>query len=190
MREPLAILATVAVLGVGVAEPGAAGGATAPPIPVDQAHLSGSFVMSGRVTVARGIAGERVGQSIARHWGFHADCPTGACTTVTLVRPRATGRDTTLLHLVRPGLYIGNGAFFAPLRCGTHVWARGDIVPFTIAVRITTAALSDGRVVATGLSAAYTNPIRLNRTPCVTPGGHDAATYTGSLLVPAASGAT
>ena len=183
MRVRLALLAAVA-LGAPVVVPAGAGGATS--APVDQAHLSGSFVMSGRVTVARNIPGERVGQLVTRQWGFHANCPFGPCETVTLVRPRATGWDTLSLEQVGPGVYSGRGSFYAPLQCGRHVWPRGALIPFTITVQITTAVTTSNDIAATAITATYTNTARINRTPCVGVLGHDAASYAGTLLVAAA----
>jgi hypothetical protein len=184
MSPRRAILAAVAaaVATTAAAVPAAAGGTS--PAPTDQAHLSGSFVMSGRVTVASNIPGEKAGQLVSRQWGFHANCPSGPCETVTLVRPRATGRDTVVLTQTGPGLYSGPGVFYAPVRCARHVWPRGALVPFTITVRITTATATNTDIVTTAITATYINRARINRTPCVAVLGHDAASYTGTLLVP------
>ncbi len=183
--------AAFAVLAAAAPAPAAAAAsrtatATAPaaattPAPPGQARLSGSFGLSGKITVARLVPGERVGQTVTRTWGLHADCPTGACATETLVRQRAGGRDTVTLRRRSPGYYVGTGSFFAPLRCGAHVWRRGALVPFTITVRVTAAVVYNGAL-ATAISATYTNTRRTNRTPCVAVLGHDAAIYQGGLL--------
>jgi hypothetical protein len=94
-----------------------------------------------------------------------------------------------LLQLRSPGYYVGTGSFYAPLRCGRHVWPRGASVPFTITVRVTAAALAGSEVLATQIAATYTNRARFNRTPCVAAPSHDAATYVGAPL-PAPSGGT
>ncbi len=178
-----ALLATAAAASTLTAAAAADTPAAAPGV----ARLSGNFKLSGRITVARLVPGEHVGQTVTRTWGFHANCPTGACDTETLVRNRAGGRDTVTLHRRQPGYYVGNGSFYAPLRCGSHLWRRGAVVPFTITVRITAAVLFGGPV-ATAVSATYTNRSRINRTPCVGVLGHDAAAYNGQVLPAAPTG--
>jgi hypothetical protein len=176
-----AVLSVLAAAVIATAPAAAATSTAATAAPPGQARLSGSFGLTGTVTVARLVPGERVGQTVSRTWGFHADCPTGACATETLVRPRAGGRDTVTLRRRAPGYYVGTGSFFAPLRCGAHVWGRGALVPFTITVRITAAVVYKGAL-ATAISATYTNTHRINRTPCFAVLGHDAAAYQGGLL--------
>jgi hypothetical protein len=150
-----------------------------------RARLQGSFLLAGRVTAAKNISGEHVGQNVARTWTFNSRCRTGECATVSLVRTRTGGRDALVLHRKSPGYYTGSGSFYAPLRCGSHTWPRGETVPFTVTVRVSAAAMV-GRVdLATRVSAVYTNRSRGNRTPCVAVLGHDAATYHGRLVAPA-----
>ena len=170
---------------LGTAGPAAA--VTPPPPTPANARLQGRFAASGRVTVASNIPGERVGQTVSRTWTFTPSCATGVCSTIFLVRSRASGSDQLVLSLRAPGYYVGSGSFFAPLRCGRHTWRRGSVVPFTITVLVTAAALAGSDVVATQISATYTNPARSNRTPCVAVLGHDAAVYTGQV-VPTAGG--
>ena len=75
---------------------------------------------------------------------------------------------SSILHRRRPAYYVGKGSFFAPLRCGGRTYPKGQKVPFTIKVWITTAQLStSGEDVAIRVRATYTNSTRINRTPCV-----------------------
>jgi hypothetical protein len=149
------------------------------------ARLQGSFLLAGRVTVARNVRGVRVGQNVMRTWNFIPACSIGACRTVVLRRGRTGGADTVTLHRRSLGYYTGTGSFDASLRCGTHTYRRGQSVPFVITVRVTAAVLSAGIVVATRVAASYTNRSRTNLTPCVAELGHDAATYHGHLIPPA-----
>jgi hypothetical protein len=146
------------------------------------ARLQGQFRMAGRVTRASNVHGVHVGDKVTRTWTFTPGCPTGACGTVVLVRNRGRGTDRVTLHRKRPGYYTGHSSFYAPLRCGGRVYKRGELVPFTITVRVRAAAVSGGIVVATRISGSYTNRSRTNRTPCVLLPGHDAATYRGQLI--------
>jgi hypothetical protein len=171
-------MALAVVLGV----PGPAAAAAPPPPTPANARLQGQFALSGRVTVAKNVRGERVGQTVSRTWTFTPSCATGVCSTIVLVRSRAAGSDQLVLRLRAPGYYVGSGGFFAPLSCGQHTWRRGSMVPFTITVRVTTAALAGSDVVATRISATYTNRSRSNRTSCVAVLGHDAAVYTGQVV--------
>lgn len=150
------------------------------------ARLLGPYDLAGHVTVAKRVLGERAGQNFHRTWTFFPTCRAGSCATVGLVRTRAGGSDRLTLHREAPGSYSGAGRFIAPLRCGRRTYARGQAVPFTVTVRVTAAvALSSGEVVATRVSASYTNSSRTNLTPCFAVLGHDAATYHGhSVPVP------
>jgi hypothetical protein len=185
MSRGAAQLATALAVTLGAAGPAAA--VTPPPPTPANARLEGQFALSGRVTVAKNVRGERVGQTVRRTWTFTPSCATGACGTIVLVRNRAAGSDQLVLSLRSPGYYVGSGSFFAPLRCGRHTWPRGSVVPFTITVRVNAAALAGSDVVATQISASYTNRRRINRTPCVAVLGHDAAVYAGQV-VPATGG--
>jgi hypothetical protein len=149
--------------------------------------LTGQFTLAGRVTVAKNIKGERVGEQFGRTWTFTPQCPGAACTTVKLVRPRAGGSDTVLLHKTAPGDYAGSGSFYAPLRCAGRTYRRGEFVPFKITVTVTAAAARSNLEFATRISATYTNRYRKNLTACVQIPGHDAASYHGHLL-PSPSG--
>jgi hypothetical protein len=171
------------MLMVAMLAPVAPASAVPPPAPTPaNARLQGQFQLSGRITVAKNVRGERVGQTVTRTWTFTPSCASGVCPTIVLVRRRATGSDQLVLNLRTPGYYVGSGRFFAPLRCGRRTWRRGSVVPFTIAVRVTAAALAGSDVVATQIRAAYTNRTRINRTPCVAVLGHDAAVYSGQVV--------
>jgi hypothetical protein len=172
----LAVIGATAVATV----PAAATTTTRPPLAA--ARLQGQFTMSGRVTVAVHIRGERVGQKVRRTWTFAPTCPTGQCVEVGLGRTRAAGTDLLRLFRTGPARYSGHGVFYVPLKCGSTTYAQGESVPFTITVRITAAALSAGIPVATAIKATYTNRSRTNLTNCVAVPGHDAATYAGTVI--------
>ncbi len=162
---------------------GSTASAVTPPTPTPaNARLQGQFRLAGRVTVARDVRGEHVGQKVIRTWTFTPLCATGVCATIRLVRSRAAGSDQLVLTRRIPGYYVGAGSFFAPLRCGGHTWRRGSRVPFTITVRVTAATLAGSAVVAMQIAATYTNRSRSNRTPCVAVLGHDAAVYSGQVV--------
>lgn len=158
-----------------------AGGADAQPPPTPSAQLQGTFHMTGTVTVAKNIRGERVGDVAQRTWTFTPLCPTGPCATVQLARQRATGTDTLVLQAVGPTTYTGTGRFYAPLRCTGLIYAAGQAVPFKITVRVAATAPSPNGTVVSAITAAYVNRARLNLTPCIGVLGHDSATYTGQL---------
>ena len=145
------------------------------------ARLDGQFTLSGRVTVAVNVRGERVGQLVTRTWTFSSSCPTGACPAVRLARARSAGIDQLTLRQRAPAYYTGTGQFYAPLTCAGRAYARGEVVPFTITVRITAATTVGALVQATEIKATYTNKARMNLTPCVAAQSRDAATYSGRL---------
>jgi hypothetical protein len=149
------------------------------------ARLADQFQLTGRITAARHVRGERVGATVLRMWTFTPLCAAGPCKRIRLSRQRAAGVDALVLNLRRADYYVGRGRFFAPVRCGGRRYARGESVPFTVTVRITGAVLSAGTAVATRIHATYTNRRRFNRTPCVVVPGHDAAVYRGTLAPPA-----
>jgi hypothetical protein len=154
--------------------------AAQPPAPT--ARLAGTFQMSGKVTAARYVYGEGVGQFVQRTWTFTPLCPSGPCAKVQLVRGRATGSDTLELRAVSASVYVGTGRFYAPLRCAGRIYPSGEAIPFRIrlTVRATQPAPAGGTM-ATAITATYLNTVRLNQTPCVAVLGHDSAHYTGTL---------
>jgi hypothetical protein len=174
MTPRLAAAILLAIL----AAAGLTASASAQPATSD-ALLGGSFQMSGRVTVAHNVRGERVGQVVTRTWTFTPECTTGPCAAVQLVRGRATGSDTLTLQRTPTGTYTGSGLFYAPLRCSGRIYPRGQEIPFRITVRITAA----NGTTASAISASYVNRERTNLTPCIGVLGHDSAHYVG-LLTP------
>jgi hypothetical protein len=147
--------------------------------PTTDALLKGTFQMSGRVSVAANVRGERVGQVVTRTWTFTPQCAAAPCASVQLVRGRANGTDTITLGQTPTGTYAGSGVFYAPLRCSGHIYPRGQEIPFRITVRIT----ATNETTASAISATYVNRQRTNLTPCIGVLGHDSARYTG-LLAP------
>jgi hypothetical protein len=146
-----------------------------------QARLSGTFVLAGRITTAVRVPGERPGQTVLRNWTFTPQCANGVCAQIGLARQRGPNTDNLLLDHTGPATYSGSGSFFAALKCGTRTYTLGARVPFTVTVTITAAVRSSIGVLATRVSATYTNRRRINRTPCVGVLGHDAATYHGHV---------
>jgi hypothetical protein len=171
-----------ATLLAGAAAAPAAGAGT-----LAQARLQGAFAMNGRVTDAVNAGGEHVGETIRRAWTFASTCPTGACATVALKRARNRAdpplTDQLTLHRRSPGYYTGTSTFLAPQRCAGVRYRKGEAVPFTITVRITAAQTIGDQVLATRVRAFYRNPKRVGLTHCVTPPAHDAARYTGRLVI-------
>jgi hypothetical protein len=156
--------------------------AVAQPAP-SQARLEGTFQLTGRITVARHIRGEHVGQVVQRTWMFAPLCATGPCAQVRVVRARATGTDSLILTQTTPGHYAGSGQFFAPLECAGTVYAGGEEIPFKINVQITASTTAaDGTTVASAISATYVNRSRLNLTRCVIVLGYDSARYSGPVV--------
>lgn len=179
-RLLLVTMAGLALSAVGApGRTGTAGAAVSAP----DARLEGPFALTGHITVAKRVLGERAGQSIPRTWTFFPTCAEGPCASVRLIRERAGGSDRLTLVRRAAGTYAGSGQFIAPLRCGRRTYARGQSVPFTITVHLTaTARLSSGSVIATALTATYTNSTRTNLTRCFAVLGHDAAVYTGQAV--------
>jgi hypothetical protein len=170
----IAALATVAPAAAAVA-----------PSPFAGARLEGQFSMQARITVAHNVVRERVGERLDRTWTFRPLCAGGACAQIQLVRNRAGGADVLTLDQTTPGSYAGDGLFYAPLSCAGKTYVRGESVPFRITVKITGESSSG---FATTVTATYLNRSRRNLTRCVDIPGHDAASYTGQLAVPATGG--
>ncbi|MGZ4202944.1 MAG: hypothetical protein ACXVRH_12890 [Thermoleophilaceae bacterium] len=171
-----------AAFGGGAARGGgvAPGGGAVQPTSLAAARLEGTFSLAGTVTVARDIPGERAGRHYLRTWRFTAPCRSGSCSSARLVRDRGKGRDRLTLRRRGSDYYVGSGRFYAPARCGRRTYARGILVPFTIAVRVTSVGPNAaGVLVARHLRAQYRNTSRTNLTPCVSALGHDAASYHG-----------
>jgi hypothetical protein len=148
------------------------------------ARLQGTFAMTGQISRAVNVPGERAGHRVSRTWVFTSLCPTGPCAQVLVVRGRGRGvpRVKAVLTLHSPGYYIGQAVFYAPLRCGSRIYRPGERVHYRLAVRITAATPVAGQAMATTLVASYASGTRDNMTPCVDPvGQRDAASYAGAL---------
>jgi hypothetical protein len=159
---------------------GATGGAAA-------GRLEGTFLVAGRITAAVGVPGEVKGTTIARYWGFSSACPVGQCHTVTLERQTAGAPLYVLLKRYAIGRYRGRSAFSAPVMCGSRVRKVGELIPYTVTIRVTQSEPGADGLDATHLDATYVNLTRTNLTRCVNALGHDAAKYHGHLLVSAAT---
>jgi hypothetical protein len=183
MRARAAVLVALGILGVLGGPVSGATGAPANPLPA-QARLGGVWSMLGEVTTAVGVPGEYRGESVTRAWTFTPLCPTGQCPTVALQRNRSGGIDSLVLARRSPGYYTGTGSFYAPVRCHRVSYRKGQLVPFTITVRITGAVATTAAVDATRITATYRNRKRIGLTRCVSPPSYDSARYEG---VPAAT---
>jgi hypothetical protein len=187
MRARLGSLVTVGAVAALATLTAPLSAAAASPDPLlAQARLGGVWGMLGTVTKAVGIPGEHRGEKVSRTWTFTPQCVTGQCPTVALQRNRAGGTDSLLLTLRSPGYYTGAGSFYAAVRCRGISYAKGELVPFTVAVRITAAVATSAAVDATHVTATYRNRQRIGLTRCVSPPSHDSASYRGA---PSATGA-
>jgi hypothetical protein len=184
MRK-LAVAATIVLLGAGAQ---AAGADTL----AQQARLQGIYTADGLVTHAVGVRGEYVGEHVTRKWEFTPMCAVGACPTVELTRQRGsrTSRlfNRLILYRQQPGYYTGRGTFTIPIRCGRRVVKRGQRVPFTITLTITSAAAVGTTVLATGFTATYRNTHRIGLTRCYNPPSYDSAHYVGAPATPPPTG--
>lgn len=151
--------------------------------PVD-AHLQGTFAMKGTITRADNVKGEQKGDSIKRTWKFQSKCARDvpACKTVTLRRERSAHHvDKLVLTHDGTGSYSGKGKFYFALRCAGKTYDQGGEARVKIALKITRAATVKGEPFATKVTSEYSNPKRINHTPCGGDLGHDAASYTGTV---------
>jgi hypothetical protein len=156
-------------------------------VPTSTALLTGTFTMHGRITVAVGVTGEHVGQTITRTWVFQAhECGPTSCALVVLTRERSAGTHSTItLRRGLDGTYRGTGAFDAPLRCEGRTRPRGETAPYRISARITQAAVVNDVPFAYTIRAGYVGGERIDHTICPLGESHDAARYTGTLVLPA-----
>ncbi len=164
------VLAPSAFAGTGGTGPGSA------------ARLQGIWSMSGKVTRADNVRGERKGQRVKRTWTFTSSCASGACSKVSVRRERSS-KQFDKLTLKRSGAagYKGNGKFYVRLRCNGRTYNRGGIAYYTIRLSVTKSRTVQSKRFATAISASYNNTKRVNKTPCAGSIGRDAGTYTGKL---------
>ena len=153
---------------------------------VSDIRLEGSFAMSGTLTAAENVYGERRGEHVRRTWRFFPRCVSGPCGRVTLKRRRSGRHILDVVGLVRhgPALYVGRGKFWIALTCAGAVVRHGGLASETITVRVVGTATVGTTRVATRLRATYTNPSRTNLTRCPGGIGHDAASYHGRRVTP------
>jgi hypothetical protein len=173
--RPAATAATALLAATGLAYPHAASAAI-------DGRLQGIFAMTGVVTRAEHVPGEHKGQHVRRTWTFQSSCATGPCAQITLLRERTGGAsDTLVLHRTARGTFVGTGSFPVPLRCGRRKYPHGGDASVRIAVRIVKVAIVQTTPFATAISATYSNPKRVNHTPCGGMLGRDGARYRGPL---------
>jgi hypothetical protein len=144
-----------------------------------RAHLQGFYGVSGVVTRANNVPGESKGEHVTRIWAFPTSCP-GQCRRIVVVRQRAGGKDTVVLHRRKTAFYSGTGSFNAPVLCNGRLHKNGERAHFTITLRITGAVVQGTLVQATSFTATYNNPKRVALTRCVTLRSSDAARYVGT----------
>ncbi len=180
-RAPLCIAAAALAFAPGAR---AAQAASVAPSPVGDAVLAGAFQMTGRITAARRVPTEHVGDVLSRRWTFASQGCTGSvCTIVQLQREREGGViEAVTLRRIAAGRYAGRGAFRVPLLCRKRLYPRGSYVPFRISVEITGVQAIAGAPYATAISARYRNRLRSDATPCPLGPVHDAASFSGTLV--------
>ena len=155
-----------------------------PIVPTSSAHLAGTFLMHGQITVAVGVRGEQPGETITRTWAFAPQgCGPVVCQSAVLLRERsASTYSTVTLQRGPDGTYRGQGTFDAPLRCLGRIYPHGETAFYTVSVGITGAYVIDGIPYAATITASYVNTRRIDHTRCPLGGpSHDAATYTGTI---------
>lgn len=146
------------------------------------ARVTGTFAMLARVTRAKNVRGEHVGQSLTRRWLISPQaCEGNVCQTLALDRERSAGIDESVaLRRVAAGTYSGNGRFYAALSCKHKTYPHGSRVPYRITLTVKTTATVQGIAFARQITATYQNSKRTDSTPCILGASHDAARYTGN----------
>ena len=152
-----------------------------PPAAVN-ARTTGTFEMLARVTAAKNVPGEHVGQSLKRRWLISPQsCAGSVCQALELDRERSASIDESLtLHRVAAGTYAGSGSFYVALRCKNRTYPHGSRAPYRITLTVNSAVTVQGIAFARTITAIYENSKRSDSTPCVLDRSHDAARYTGS----------
>ncbi|HXA54522.1 MAG TPA: PKD domain-containing protein [Solirubrobacteraceae bacterium] len=146
------------------------------------ARVTGTFAMLARVTAAKHVRGERVGQSLTRRWLISPQsCAQSVCQALELNRERSAGIDESLtLQRVAVGTYVGGSSFYVALRCKHRTYPHGSRAPYRITLTISGTVSVQGIAFARMITATYQNTERSDSTPCVLGPSHDAARYTGS----------
>jgi hypothetical protein len=142
--------------------------------------------MLAHVTVAVNVRGEHRGELLHRLWTVSAlDCRGSVCQRLRLRRQRSDGHHSRIvLHRVAPGRYAGAGRFFIALRCLGRTYRQGAVARYRITLAVAAwTAVEDVRF-ARRITATYSNPMRIDRTPCPLGPSHDAARYSGHALAP------
>ena len=148
------------------------------------ARIGGTFVMSGVVTVAVDVRGERRGEQVTRRWTISArGCDGGSvCDQLLLTRNRGRVMGSfVVLRRVGRGRYRGSGAFWSALRCLGHTYRLGSRAPYTITLAVARRRLIGSVWYATSVNATYANLSRSDGTRCPLGPAHDAARYRGRL---------
>ena len=182
MRTRLIVLATACLVLAGAATVARAELAR-PASSAVNVRVLGRFLMTGTVTQAVGIPGERPGERLARTWRVRPyGCAESDCPRIVVVRNRGAQRESKLtLHRVSASAYRGTGSFYVPLKCLGRTYARGSVAPYVLTLVVTHWVLSGSIRYATKISATYVNTQRSDRTRCPLGIVHDAARYTGTL---------
>ena len=177
------VIAVLAAVGVAVTIAWGRPGPGAP-YPVGDAVVRGTFEMSGVITAAVNIPGERPGEHVRRTWTIHpVGCVGSACGRLLVVRNRGAVQNSyVVLRRVGPGSYQGSGVFWVGLRCLGRSYRLGSRVPYTIELEVTQRRLIGSVQYATRVYATYTNLSRSDGTPCPLGAASDAASYSGSLV--------
>ncbi len=146
------------------------------------ARVTGTFAMFARVTAAKNVRGEHVGELLSRRWLISPQsCAGNVCQALELNRERSAGIDESLvLHHVAVGTYAGSGSFYAALSCKHKTYPHGSRVPYRITLTVSSAVAVQGIAFARRVTATYQNSKRSDSTPCVLGRSHDAARYTGN----------
>ena len=146
------------------------------------ARIQGKFAMQGRITSAGHVRGERKGQAVKRTWRFNSRCAKGPCREVVLHRERSAHHvDRLVLARNGVGSYSGRGRFYFGLRCAGRVYKHGGEAHVRITVHVTRTSAVEGQPFARAIRADYSNPRRINHTPCRGSLGRDGARYTGHV---------
>jgi PKD repeat protein len=152
------------------------------------ARVVGTFKLHAYVTTAVNVRGEHAGQKFIRIWKIiPKECDRSICKVLSLRRQISDHRhDHITLDRVGPGMYRGQGVFYAPLECLGKTYPRGSRIPYTITLTVHHAVTIQGIRFAHSLRATYNNPYRTDETPCPLGSSHDAGRYWGHVESPPA----